>query len=96
MFLRVEVCVVVAALARLVVVEKQTQQVLFEGKAGPRHGPSRIPSNHQQRLGRILIKGESKYCCISIIANQTPFKTGGLQYFLSFMNERKSHQTLLS
>ena len=60
-FLRVEVCVVVDALAKLVVVEKKNLQVLFEGEAGAKHGPSRIPSDYQQRLSRILNKGESKY-----------------------------------
>lgn len=57
----VEVCVVVAALARVVVMAKPLQ-VLFWGEVGVNHGPSRVPSNNQQRLCWVVNRGQPKFC----------------------------------
>ena len=71
---------VVAALARVVVAEKPLQ-VFFRA----RPGPNMVPAESQANVNKDSIGSSTKVSqstIESIIANQTPFKAGGLQYFL--------------
>ena len=88
-FLQVEMCVVVAGLAVVVVVEKPLHFFLGRGR-GQTWSQAII---NKDSVGSSSKVGQSTV--VSIIANQSPFKTGGLQYFLHKWKKIKSDPFIL-
>ena len=83
----------VATLAKIVVVAEPLQ-VIFRGSPGP----NMVPAESQAIINKYSVCSSTKVSqssAISIIANQTPFRAGGLQHFLREWKKITSHPLIL-